>query len=108
MIQRIAQLNPRLLIVMLLAGCFAVIECLPAYSSPSMLASHSDLCLVEALFNSTQPGQSSDRGNVGVVSRKCPLVLVSSRFLGTGKEILAPFQIPLLQTGRGLGGCGEN
>ena len=108
MIKRFAQLNFQLLVVILLAGVVAQMVSLSYSSIPATQVRRGEACLVEARFNSYQPGQSSDRAIAGVVSRKCHLVIVSSRFLRKGKEILTPFQIPLLETGRGLGGCGEN
>jgi hypothetical protein len=108
MIKRFAELNFQLLVVMLLAGFVAQMVGLASPTVLSTLVPSGEAFLMEAGFSSYQPDQSSDPAITGVVSRKCHLVIVSSRFLRSGKEILTPFQIPLLETGRGLGGCGEN
>jgi hypothetical protein len=108
MIERFAELNSRWIVLVLLAGIFAQIANFPTNITPPDQLPNCEAFLVETGFASNQPDRSSDSAIVGAISRKCHLVIVSSSFRGMVKEILAPFQIPLLETGRGLGGCGEN
>lgn len=108
MIKRFAELNSRCIMLVLLGGIFTEIANFPTNSTPPNQLPNCDAFLVEAGFDSNQPDRSSDPAISGTVFKKCHLVIVSSSFIRMTKEILAPFQIPLLETGRGLGGCGEN
>lgn len=108
MIKTFIELNCRWVLALLLAGFFVQMVGLSYFIAPSPQLPSGEACLVETELISSQQDQSSDPTFTGVVSRKCHLVIVSPCFMMMAKEFLLPFQISLLETGRSLGGCGEN